>query len=150
VQIQTSISNKPRVQRGATMIELLVSILIFAFGMLGMVGLQTRALSFSQISLYRSQASALSDDIFDRMRADRVNAIAGNWATGLTDPSTYYTGTSVAQLDLKDWKEQIERLLPNGQAQIVVNAGGVQVRIEWYERESGAKTAFETVSNIGL
>ncbi|MDH5541144.1 MAG: type IV pilus modification protein PilV, partial [Rhizobacter sp.] len=62
-----------RAQRGASMIELLVSILIFAFGMLGLVGLQNRTLGYGQISLYRSQATALTDDILDRMRTDRAN-----------------------------------------------------------------------------
>ena len=87
-------------QRGASMIELLVSILIFAFGMLGLVGLQTRTLAYGQTSLYRSQATALTDDILDRMRADRANAKANAWDSPTTDLATSITGTSIAKTDL--------------------------------------------------
>ena len=125
---------KLRAQRGASMIELLVSILIFAFGMLGLVGLLNSTLGYGQISLYRSQATALTDDILDRMRADRANAKSGSWNTTLGADSASISGTSVAATDLKDWKAQVEALLPQGQASIAVNSGDVTVDIRWNER----------------
>jgi type IV pilus assembly protein PilV len=133
-------------QRGATMIELLVSFLIFAFGMLGLVGTQNKTLAYSQISLYRSQATALTDDILDRMRADRANAKKGMWATAMNDAAAGYTGPSIAETDLKDWKTQIETLLPSGKASIVVNGIVVTVTIQWDER--GATTPFQTISSL--
>ena len=75
------LAHAPLRQRGASMIELLVALVIFAFGMLGLAGLQTRTMEFSQSSLYRSQATALTDDVLDRMRADRANAANGLWDT---------------------------------------------------------------------
>ena len=135
-----------RQQAGASMIELLVSVLIFAFGMLGLVGLQNKTLGYGQISLLRSQATALSDDILDRMRADRANAKLGNWNTGLTDASTGISGSTIAATDLKDWKDQVEKLLPSGQASIAVNAGVVTITIRWDER--GATTPFQTISGL--
>ena len=140
-------------QHGATMIELLVSLLIFAFGMLGLVGLQNKALVFGQISLYRSQAAALSDDIMDRMRADRTNAKAGTWNTDFGIAASTYSGTTVAQQDLFEWKTQVESLLPTGQAKVDVKfdpATGlvtVTVNIQWNER-SATKTSFVTVSRL--
>lgn len=139
---------RTRSQRGASMIELLVSLLIFAFGMLGLVGLQNKTLGFGQMSLYRSQATALSDDILDRMRTDRTNAKGTTWVTALGDAASIYTGTTVAQKDLKDWKEQVEALLPGGQASIAVAAGVVTVTIKWNERDTAANTTFKTVSGL--
>ena len=133
-------------QRGASMIELLVSILIFAFGMLGLVGLQTRTLGYGQFSLYRSQATALTDDILDRMRTDRVNARAGTWNTVLADASTSITGATIAQTDLKDWKQQVEALLPLGQAEVSVTAGVVTIKVRWDER--GTLRTFDTTSGL--
>lgn len=133
-------------QRGASMIELLVSILIFAFGMLGLVGLQNKTLGFGQISLFRSQATALSDDILDRMRADRANARLGNWDTTFAKPNGDYTGSTIAQTDLKEWKTQVETLLPSGQAQIERNGSIVTIRIRWAERNE--TTSFQTVSGL--
>jgi type IV pilus assembly protein PilV len=139
-----------RYQLGASMIELLVSLLIFAFGMLGLVGMQNKTLGYSQISLYRSQATALSDDILDRMRADRANAKNGDWTTGLTDAAAGISGTAIANTDLKEWKTQVEALLPSGQASIEIGAGAtagvVTVTIQWDER--GTTTTFQTMSSL--
>lgn len=129
------------------MIELLVSLLIFAFGMLGLVGLQNRTLGYGQVSLYRSQATALTDDILDRMRADRGNAKAGNWNTVLGDAAASISGTSIAQTDLKDWKGQVESLLPSGQAAVQVNAGVVTIDIQWNER-GATQTGWTTKSAL--
>lgn len=118
--------------RGATMIEVLISIVIFAFGVLGLAGMQLRALSANQSSLQRSQATALVDDVMDRMRVDRNNALAGQWNTPLTATASSIGGTGLTQADLRDWKSQVERLLPGGQAEIRVNANGeVQVTLAW-------------------
>ncbi len=134
-------------QRGASMIELLVSLLIFAFGMLGLVGLQNKTLGYGQISLFRSQATALSDDILDRMRADRTNAKAGNWNSALTVKASDIISTAtVADVDLKEWKLQVESLLPSGKASVAVAAGVATITIQWDER--GETTPFTTISGL--
>src|SRR5438874_11976557 len=93
-------------QSGVSMIEVLVTILIFAFGMLALSGLQARALVFSQSSLYRSQATALTDDIIDRMRADRGNAKTNKWDTDLTDdPASSFTSSAI--YDVEDRKSVV-------------------------------------------
>ena len=155
VQHNKQTSRRRQGQHGATMIELLVSLLIFAFGMLGLVGLQNKALGLGQFSLYRSQAAALSDDIMDRMRADRTNAKAGTWNTDFGNAASTYSGTTVAQQDLFEWKSQVESLLPTGQANVAVDAAGVaKVTIQWYERRQRNEpsttkpTEFVTVSGL--
>ena len=150
VQHNKQTSRHRQGQHGATMIELLVSLLIFAFGMLGLVGLQNKALVFGQFSLYRSQAAALSDDIMDRMRADRTNAKAGTWNTDFGNAASTYSGVTVAQQDLFEWKSQVESLLPTGQADVKFDAakGLVTVKIRWNERSTTNDTKFETVSGL--
>jgi type IV pilus assembly protein PilV len=141
-----------RRQAGVTMIELLVSILIFAFGMLGLVGLQNKTLGYGQVSLLRSQATALSDDILDRMRTDRTNAKTQAWATELDEASADITGSTIAQTDLKDWKAAVEQLLPSGKAQIIIDTDHVTVIIQWQERSdsngNAVTTQFTTVSAL--
>ena len=127
-----------RRQRGATMVELLVSVLLFALGTLGMIGMMTKTLGYSQVSLFRSQAVALTDDIIDSMRADPVNARKGDWHTEFGDTAANFSGTTVAQKDLSAWKSRIDRLLPAGQGEIIVSSGSVTVKIKWKERDGWA------------
>jgi type IV pilus assembly protein PilV len=155
----TSQLNKPtrrarmRRQRGASMIELLVSIVIFAFGMLGLVGLQTKTLAYGQSGLYRSQAAALTDDIMDRMRTDRANAKLNAWNTVFTDAASSFTGTTIADTDRKDWKQQVETLLPGGQAQIEADTGNPGywvITIQWDETRAGGSSTEKFVTRTRL
>ncbi len=52
------------------MVEALVTVLIFAIGLLGVIGLQTLALSSTTISNQRNDATVLALDMADRMRAN--------------------------------------------------------------------------------
>lgn len=117
--------------RGVSLLELLVSIVILSVGLLGLAGLQTRALAYGQSALFRSQATALTDDILDRMRVDRAHAKAKLWDTALSTPSASITGSALYETDLKDWKEQVETLLPSGKAQIAVVDDTCTVILEW-------------------
>lgn len=140
-------------QRGVSMIELLVSLLIFTFGMLGLAGLQTRSLAFNQSSLVRSQAAALTDDILDRMRLDRVNASTGKWDTALATAASAMATTGGSaysyQNDVKSWKQQVEALMPaaSGKASIVTDVSGgatngtVTITIQWDDSRAGASDA---------
>jgi type IV pilus assembly protein PilV len=141
-----------RSQRGVSMVELLVSLLIFTFGMLGLAGLQTRTLTFNQSSLVRSQATALISDVLDRMRADRKNAEAGTWDTALTEKSTdVVTGGAFSKTDMKDWKGQVEALMPSasGKASIVTtltgaDTGNVTITIQWDDNAQTSQTLTTT------
>jgi type IV pilus assembly protein PilV len=132
---------------GFTMIEVLVAFVIFSFGMLGLAGLQTRLLTYSQSSLLRTQAMALTDDVLERMRLDRQNAVGGNWSTDLDDTAASLpSGVNPYQFDLKDWKTQVEALLPAGRASISVDAAQnnlVIITIEWNDSR-GTDTSNQT------
>lgn len=132
---------------GFTMIEVLVAFVIFSFGMLGLAGLQTRLLTYSQSSLLRTQAMALTDDVLERMRLDRQNAVGGNWSTNLDDTANSVpSGSYPYQFDLKDWKSQVEALLPAGRASILVDAASnntVIITIEWNDSR-GTDTSNQT------
>ncbi|WP_457330435.1 type IV pilus modification protein PilV [Rhizobacter sp. P5_C2] len=143
---------RKRRQTGVSMIELLVAFVIFSFGMLGLAGLQSRTLAYNQSSLFRSQATALADDILDRMRVDRDNALALRWNTELASTSSTITPlTFIYQTDLKDWKGQIEALLPDGKGRITVAADrSVTIEIEWLDNRTAdsPRQSFTTVSRL--
>lgn len=57
-------------QRGFGMIKVLVSMLLIALGILGMVALQSRSIAFTQDAVQRNRAIALAADLTEIIRAN--------------------------------------------------------------------------------
>ena len=73
---------KPR-QKGMTLIEVLVSVLILAIGILGAAAIQLNALKYTDSSAMTSQASFIAYDMMDRIRANVDGNAAGNGANNV-------------------------------------------------------------------
>ena len=100
---------KTQFQRGAAMLELLIAMLVIAFGVLGFVGLQAQT-ALSQVEGYqRSQALILINDIAARISLNRANAAAyvGN-NIGTTNPGNCATQITQAGKDLCEWSLLIQ------------------------------------------
>ena len=105
VTMQTSSIN---VQRGTSLIEVLVTVVILTFGLLGLVGLQSR-LQLSEMESYqRAQAMILLEDMANRITSNR--AYAATYVTA--DPVDHAVGTGTActapagtrqQIDTGEW-----------------------------------------------
>ena len=78
-------------QRGVALIEALVSILIFSFGVLGLIGLQANAINFSENAEDRIRASVFANEISSSMwLAGSVTVPAAQfttWQTQIADPT---------------------------------------------------------------
>jgi type IV pilus assembly protein PilV len=98
---------RPR-QSGALMIEVLVAILICAFGLLGFAGMQARATSSEFEGFQRSQALVLVEDMVSRMNANRGHA-ASYVSNGLLGAGAMVdcAGLSGANLDVCEWSNLI-------------------------------------------
>lgn len=98
-------SSSRRHLRGALLIEVLVTLLILAFGMLGYAGLQARSAVTNLEGYQRVQALALVQDLADRINLNRANAASyvGN-DVGVNDPGTCAT-TPGATRDLCEWAQ---------------------------------------------
>ncbi|WP_051305080.1 type IV pilus modification protein PilV [Chitinilyticum litopenaei] len=65
-----------RQQQGLSLIEVMISVFILGVGLLGLAGLQTRAVVMNQSAYYRSIATDLATDLADRIRANRTPFLA--------------------------------------------------------------------------
>jgi len=102
-------------QRGASLIEVLVAFLLLTFGMLGMSAMQIHALQNNHSALQRSQASMLAHFKMDAMRANRADAIAGQYNLGAL-PDTWVctpaaAGTDLVTRDRKEWDDALRATL---------------------------------------
>jgi len=108
--------------KGATLIEILVALLILSLGLLGMAGLQARAVKGNHSAMQRTQAVMMSYYILDAMRVDRANAKAGNYNRGKSCSATSFSGTNLPDRNLKHWIESLQTNLGNDKD--LVNADG--------------------------
>ena len=124
-------SGAPTSQRGFSMVEVLVTVIVLAIGLLGLAGLQAYGLQNNHGAYVRSQASLLSYDIVDSMRANRNAALQGNYDV---DFGVAPGGADQAALDVGQWVNDLARTLPGGEGEIRVNANGVAtVSVRWNE-----------------
>jgi len=78
-------------QSGVALLEALVSILIFSFGLLGLIGLEARAINFSVNAEDRNRAALFANDIASSMWLSGTvtvdtTALAG-WQAKVSDPT---------------------------------------------------------------
>jgi type IV pilus assembly protein PilV len=95
-------------QRGTSLIEVLVTMVILAFGLLGAAGLQARLQLADMEAYQRAQALILVDDIASRIATNRANAAA--YVTGAANPlgtgmvcPTPSTTATLQQIDATQW-----------------------------------------------
>jgi type IV pilus assembly protein PilV len=89
-QIQTMARAEPpnkHSQGGALLLEVLISILIFSFALLGLVALQARAVQYSVDAEDRNRAALLANELVATMRSQQsvdAGALAGEITTWRT------------------------------------------------------------------
>ncbi|KGT84573.1 pilus assembly protein PilV, partial [Xanthomonas vasicola] len=64
----------PSRTKGFSLLEVLIAIVVLAFGLLGFALLQTANVRFVQSSNYRTQATNLAYDLMDQMRSNRFQS----------------------------------------------------------------------------
>lgn len=112
--------------------------LLLSVGLLGMVGLKAAALKYTGQSNARATASMHATDMMDRLRANPVRAVTGQYNLGI-DAATPATPMTVAEVDLVQWRQRIAESLPGGSGSVAVAADStVSLVLRWNERTEQA------------
>lgn len=139
-------------ESGFGLIEVLVSVLILAIGLLGLAGLQTQSLKFNNEAFFRSQATLLAMDLADRMRANRdvieKTPNAYQFPASQTVPSTYpqcddsqCTPAQLAEYDFAEWKQRAVEVLPGVSAYVALEPSASAVPWQTYKITLSYKSA---------
>lgn len=154
---------------GYAMLEVLISILVIAFGLLGLAGLQGVSFLNTHSAYQRNQVTLYTYDIIDRIRANRVGFDAGKYNNGsAADASACHpasspsgcTSTELAGYDLYAWNQLLAQL-PKGQGIVCIDSTpddgtptapacdntGIQyvAKVWWSDDRSGNLQQFNTV-----
>lgn len=159
-----------RKQRGAGMIEVLVSLLILAVGLLGVLSLQANGLSSNQRALFVTEAQLLAQDMADRIMAfGGVTTNKGyDGADGQVDGVTY-GGIEVEKLndvtivddctggcspentktfDEQEWQQVLSASsLPRGRATVTWAAPVYTISVMWDQDRTGRGDVVCAVDN---
>ena len=107
----------PTKERGMTLIEVLLAIVIFAIGLLGVAALQVAGLRYTKGSQNRSLAIIQAENITERMRANTAAVADGKYVTPdvsetLPDCLTVEcTPAQMAEYDLATWLSDTRQAL---------------------------------------
>jgi len=101
-----------RRQRGTTLLEVLITIVILAFGLLGLAGFQTKVQLGELESYQRAQALLILSDMTERLNANRGDAtsyVSAN-VTGTSDaqPVSCSTLALGAARDICEWSNALK------------------------------------------
>jgi type IV pilus assembly protein PilV len=140
-----------------TLVEVLVSILLMSFALLGMAALQAQSLSQQTGATTRGNISTLLSDVADRLRTnlsqspgyDPVSgtptfSLTSSWSDQATVPAvpatdcntTVCTAADRASYDLAAWQRKVRVELPLGSAQISGgNQTGINITLMWFDKD---------------
>jgi type IV pilus assembly protein PilV len=114
-------------QRGTSLIEVLVTIIILTIGLLGLAGLQMRLQSSEMEAYQRSQSIMLVNDMASRIATNRADA--ASYVTGAGSPlgagMTCPAGATSQKIDSNEWCNALQGAAETmGGSQIGAVVGG--------------------------
>lgn len=113
-----------RAARGVALLEALIAVLIFAFGVLGLMGLQASMTKAQASSKFRADAAILANDLFGLAQTDHISHLA-NFDTGSCD----------GYARCADWNRKLQASLPNAEfkSTVTVATGTISLQITWQQ-----------------
>lgn len=118
-------------QRGVTLVEVLIAVLITATGVLGAAALQLNSVKFNQSANTRSSAVFLVNDMTDRLRSNRGLALIGSY--DLAMDAGIPTGDTINLIDQREWLTELALRLPSGDGSIARDGSTFTITVQWNE-----------------
>ncbi|HUE90566.1 type IV pilus modification protein PilV [Pseudomonas sp.] len=137
----------PVAQRGTTLIEVLIAMIVLAIGLLGMALLQVTSVQSNHSAYYRSQVTLLASDMADRMRANRTEALNDAYKFDFpVSSSDHSVSGTQAQKDIAQWLNTLALTLPEGTGQVEKADRLVTISVRWNDSRGRIKATDGTDS----
>lgn len=141
--MKSRMKRQMRYQKGGSLIEALVALLILSFVALGTIGLQSNLLRVGSQSRYRLEASMLARNISGMIAVDATNV--GCYALGSASAVTCLSQD--AQTQAASWRDEVMATLPNAVEPSVAVAANrvVTVTLSWKPPKDAATRNLITI-----
>jgi len=114
-------------QRGFTLLEALISLVILSIGMLGVAGLFFEGLKSSRTAVYRTTAIYLASDMADRIRANpeaSAEYAKAGASSGCVSTTKTCSRAEMAADDIFLWKKEVTSQMPGGTTATITYTAG--------------------------
>lgn len=151
-----NLKTKIQKQRAFTLIEVLVAMVIFSVGLLGLAGLQSLGMTNGQTAFFRTIAMQQAYNMSDRMRNNIPAVDAGTFdavdtsvvALGTNCLTATCTPAALANFDLFEWQANNAAELPQGVGSITRVGSQFVVCVMWNELKVPAPVAVPNCTAI--
>jgi type IV pilus assembly protein PilV len=141
-----SIPPRASAQRGSFLLEALISVLIVAFGVLGLIGLQARAIQNVDDAQYRGEASYLANALIGQMWVSNQATLVADFDSG---------GAGIPYTEFKTW---VGQRLPGASANpplvnitpgVTATSSDVRVTVYWLPPGEISRHKYDVEATIG-
>ncbi|MGB5306853.1 MAG: type IV pilus modification protein PilV [Gammaproteobacteria bacterium] len=153
-------------QKGTTLLEVLIAVLILSIGLLGHSKIQALGVRAATDANLRTQATTLANEMIERLRANRPAADSGYYSTidyagidcnagpakicseGTAGSAVDCTMDEIANEDAVHWFCAVEDSIPNGNVAVSVAAGVYSIQVSWDGLDENGATQSRNVSSM--
>jgi type IV pilus modification protein PilV len=128
-------------QGGVATLEVLITMVVMAFGLMSLLALQYNSLSYVRGANQNYLAASLAQSIGESMRANAESS--GNYSSGTDDDDTVVWDSissdcvGVCASDMQAWLDLIDASFPNeGGGLITFNTNLANISIRWLDKDS--------------
>ena len=136
-------NRRPKPQDGFSLVEVLASVVILSFGLLGMAALQSSALKANREARLQSRAVLLARDLAEHIRNNNSvgllkglsNPYLGTFVPNTSNPDTHLvpptpndcmsigcpTNTDIAQAEMTEWLYRVSDQLPGAHVSVCID-----------------------------
>ena len=113
-----SVENVNTKQKGFSLIEVLISLVLISFGLFSLTNLQMRSVNLSTAAYIETQGTLHLQEIVELLRANKQAAANGDYNIVLSPFSSVISGTTIAEIDRYTWFSNLDSTLTSAKASI--------------------------------